>query len=1069
MPTQIPLVRTKIRAPRLRRELLRRDRLVNYIHANIQHKLILISAGAGYGKTSMLIAWAHDAEMPVCWVSLDAGDANALTFAAYLVAAIHERFPAFGQSVRDYLAAEDHAAEDVEPLVRLLVDEIERNTDAYFCVVLDDYHAVVDSEPVNALVDGLLRHLPEQCHFILASRAIPRRLTLTRLAARQEVVGIGVDELRFTPAEVAQMLALLGYADLPAEQVSALAERTGGWITGLLLAAQAHRSGATREIVEISGASAGVFDYMAAEILARQPAETQRFLLGSALYREMSPALCDALLGTSSAAQMLRDLADANLFTISLDAEGAWYQYHDLFREFLVTKFERDDPAGYRALRLRQAGLMAHRGDWPAAIASYVQAGAWEQAADALAVIAHGSFGSGQWDQLKAWIDALPPTVLDRYPTLMLFRAKVHTEAGELDPSLALLARCRRACVERQDAIGEARALTQVAVVQRYRGLLQAAIATGTEALGMARDRDPLTAVQASREVGICHCMLGQYGKGLEELGAALDLARSSADEVNAAYIALDMGTAEMSQGHLLDARRLYHQALLYWRRVGNPGNLALTLQNLGTVDHYLGQYGEAEARFQEALSKARAVGDNRTLAYALASLADLYRDTQRYDEATAQYQLAEQAAAGTQLAALHVYVLSASADALRLQGRLPLARRTVTEALDEAHPQEMPYESGLCYLSAGALSFAEGNLPAAQEALERARTLLEAVAARRDSARAHLYLTATALAREEAPAMAPSIRAVARLAGELGTTQFLVAEAPAIRDLLRRLARDDVHGLDIGEVLAEAERLGTAGREEPSRRYGSAPPEVEFRALDGGLIVRQGQPVTQWESAAARHLAFLLAIHPDGLHRERAIALLWPELNEERGNSLFHSTLYRVRLALGKDAVVRRSGVFALSPALSPWSDVAEFEALASQGDRQGEVAHAARARAIALYRTPFLPTMEGDWSRERRESLHTTMVNLLIREARYLASREDTGAAEALFLRAWRMEPYDERAHRGIIWCRASRGDRAGAIRVYRQCARTLRGELGVEPSAETRELHRTVLSEGRLPPLG
>jgi len=1069
MPIQIPLVRTKIRTPRLRRELLRRDRLVNYIHANIQHKLVLISAGAGYGKTAVLTAWAHDADMPVCWLTLDPGDADARTFAAYLTAAIEERFPGFGAPVREYLADSGNPSEDVEPLVRLLLREIEQNADAFFAVVLDDYHSVVDSEPVNALVDGLLRHLPEQCHLIVASRAIPRRLTLTRLAARQEVVGLGVEDLRFTPAETEQMLALLGYGDLPANQVATLAERTGGWITGILLAAQAQRSGAIREIVEISGASAGVFDYMAAEILARQPEETQRFLLGSALYREMSPALCDALLGTSNAARVLRDLADASLFTESLDSEGAWYRYHDLFREFLVAKFERDDPEGYRALRLRQAGLMAHRGDWPTAVASYVEAGAWEEAAEALAVIAYASFTRGEWDRLKGWIDALPPDVLGRYPTLMLFRAKVHTEAGELDPSLDLLTRCRAACAERQDAVGEARALTQVAVVQRYRGRLQEAIATGEEALCVAGGRDPLTAVQAAREIGICHCMLGQYTQGLEELGAALDRARSAADEVNAAYIALDMGTAEMSQGHLAEARRLYHQALLYWRRIGNPGNLALTLQNLGMVDHYLGQYGEAEARFQEALAKASDVADNRSLAYALASLGDLYRDTCRYEEALAQYHLAEQAASESQLAALHVYVLSASADALRLQGNVDSALRTAIEALDEARPGQMPYECGLACLSVGAARFAAGNVSAAQEALERALSLLEGVAARRDVARSHLYLAATGLARGDTGAMDRSVRMVARLAGEMGTIQFLVAEAPGVPDLLRRLAQDDLPDLDIGEVLAEAARLRTPNREEPSRQYGAARPVVEFRALDGETVYCDGRPVTEWESRAARHLAFLLATHPDGLRRERAIAILWPEVSEDKGNSLFHSTLYRVRRVLGKDAVLRRGGSYFLNPAVSAWCDVAEFETLASQGNRQGEVAHAARARAIALYRTAFLPTLEGDWSLERRESLHTTMVNLLIREGRYLARRQEASAAEEMFKRAQRMDPYDERAYRGIIWCHAVRGDRAGAIRAYRQCARTLRSQLGVEPSNETRDLHRVVLSEGRLPPVG
>lgn len=1068
MPTGYPLIRTKIRAPRLRRDLLRRDRLVNYIHANIQHKLILISAGAGYGKTSVLIDYAHDAELPVCWYSLDGNDVHIPTFVQYLVASIQERFPGFGAPVREYLERADRPAEDVEPLVRLLIHEIETHTDSYFAIILDDYHEVIDSEPVNALVDGLLRYLPEQCHVILASRAIPRRLTLTRLAARQEVVGIGVEDLRFTPEETVQVLALLGYENLPAEQVTALAERTEGWITGILLAAQAQRSGAAREIVELAAANAGVFDYMAAEILARQSADVQRFLLASALFREMSPALCDALLGTTNAARILRDLADANLFTIPLDADGAWYQYHQIFREFLVAEFERTDPAGYRSLYLRQARLMAERGDWRTAVEGYVQARAYDQAAEALSIIAQESFGSGQWEQLKTWIDALPVEVLAQYPPLLLFRAKVHTEAGELRQSAALLEECRRVCVQRQDDIGAARALTQVAVVHRYRGNLQEAIATGSEALRLGRDHDPLTAVQASREIGICHCMLGQYDRGLEELGAALALARTAADDTNAAYIALDMGTAAMSQGHLLEARQLYHQALLYWRRVGNPGNLALTLQNLGMVHHLNGQYAEAEERFQEALAKARGVSDNRSLAYTLASLGDLYRDTQRYDEALAQYRAVQQMAAAAGLTHLHVYVLSASGDTLRLQGNLSQARLTITEGLDQVPLGEMPYENGLCHLSLGALAFAAGDLPAAHSALERAVTLLESVAAKRDVARARLYLAAAALAEGDSVGMRREMEAVTDLATELGTTQFLVAEAPALAGLYRHLEGEEAGHLDLAELLTEAAGLGPAEGEGAAERPDEAPAPLEFRALAGGLVLKDGQPVADWESAAARHLAFLLVAHPEGLRREQAIAVLWPEVTREKGNSLFHSSLYRVRRALGKDFAIHRGGLYVVNPALAARYDVDEFLHLARQGDRDGEVAHAARARAIALYQTPFLETMEGDWSDHLRDKLHATMVSLLIREARYLAGRGDADQAEGLFVRARRLEPFDERTHRGIVWCRVQKGDRAGATRQYRECVRLLRGKLQVDPSAETRALYGAILAGKELPPL-
>lgn len=210
-----PLIHTKIKTPRRRQNLLHRERLVDFLHDNIHNKLILIAAGAGYGKTSLLIDYAHDTDLPVCWYSLDANDAHPLTFLEYLVASIRSRFPNFGEPILQALREHTGPVEAVEPFVRLLIHEIEEQVQQYFVIILDDYHEVIENESVNALIDGLLRYLPEHCHIVLASRGIPRRLTLTRLAARQEVVGLGVEHLRFTPDEIQTLLGSLGRTDLP--------------------------------------------------------------------------------------------------------------------------------------------------------------------------------------------------------------------------------------------------------------------------------------------------------------------------------------------------------------------------------------------------------------------------------------------------------------------------------------------------------------------------------------------------------------------------------------------------------------------------------------------------------------------------------------------------------------------------------------------------------------------------------------------------------------------------------------------------------------------------------------
>lgn len=1053
-----PLIHTKIKTPRRRQNLLHRQRLVDFIHDNIHHKLILIAAGAGYGKTTLLIDYAHDTDLPVCWYSLDANDAHPLIFLEYLVASIRSRFPHFGESILQALRDHSGPVEAVEPFVRLLIYEIEEQIHQYFAIVLDDYHEVIENESVNALIDGLLRYLPEHCHILLASRGIPRRLTLTRLAARQEVVGMGVEHLRFTPDEIQTLLGSLGRTDLTPAQIQTLAERTEGWITGVLLAAQTNWSGATRDILQITGATGGVFDYMAEEILARQSPEKQRFLLGSALFHEMSPQLCDALLNITNSAELLRELAQENLFTFPMDAEGVWYQYHQLFREFLVAKLQRDNAQEYRQLCLKQAGILADLGRQDKAVESYLEAGAYEQAAHTLELVVQDIFDAGQWDRLRHWMDALPEVERNRHPRLLLFRGKISTETGELDQATTLLENCYRAYMDQQNFIGAARALIQTAVVQRFRGRLIEAIRACQEALEMAADQDSLVAIQAHRNIGICYVMLGQLPEGIEELHITLQLAEEHGDQINAAFTAHDLGTAEWWRGNLITARQYYHQALMYWRKIGNASALASTLAGLGVVHHHLGQYQEAENRFQEGLIKAENAADLRIQVYCWASQGDLFRDTARYQEALDCYAKAFELAASAQLTQLMLYTLNAMGDTHRLKGDLVKARQVLVEAMDQINAQNMEYEMGLNELALGALAFQEGQRAEAQTRLTHARQLFTQSGSKRDLARTYLHLALVAQSDGNESVAREHLTAVADLAAELGSQQFFVGEGPAMASLLRYAEQSGLNGLDYRRLRADLEQMSPSATPLAIRAV-SAP--LQFLGLHGGQVLLEGQPVTTWETAAARIMAFLLASHPEGLPRERVIEMLWPEVSSAKGNSLFHSTLYRVRSALSKEIVLHDRGLYRLNPDYAYRFDVFEFQQFAKLGQGKDEAAHLARLQAIDLYHTPFLEICDNDWCLQIRSLIQNTMVDLLLTEARYLAQMGRQEEAERDYLRALSFDSFDERAHRGIMWCRASNNDRVGAIQQFLECKRILQEELHITPSPETLALQEAILS--------
>lgn len=1069
---RLPLIRTKILVPQQRPFAVKRDRLLDLLHANIQNKLVLISAGAGYGKTSLLIDFARDADFAVCWYSLDALDAQLATFVEYLTASIRERYPTFGSSVLTALAQPPASTPPVEAYARLLLHEIAQNVPDYFCLVLDDYHEVVDSEPINMLVDTLLRYLPENCHILLATRSIPTRLTLTRLVARQEAIGIGTEDLAFTQDEIRQLMHRLGKHALSDTQIATLAERSEGWVTGILLAAQTNLTATESQILELSGSTPGVFAYMAEQILSRQKPERVRFLLGSALLDQMSPPLCDALLGIDDSAQHLRELSEQNLFTHPLDQQGAWYQYHQLFREFLQARLQRQDPATHRRLTLRAAELLSARGQWADAVARFLGVGAYDAAASAIEAIAQDTYDAGRWDRLATWIDALPDAAMAEHPRLALFRGQIQTEQGDPAGALRLLCQARGGFAARNDAIGEARALVATAVAHRFRSRFEDAMSASRAALARAGNRDALTRNKALRNLAICHASMGDTERAIQAFAQALAAAQNAGADHDAAYSAQDLGTLEAMRGNLQKARRWFHQALGHFATSGAPAGLALAYLNLGVVHHYLGEYDQAENRFEQGIQRAREAGDIRTEAYLLASRADLLRDTGRLPAAVTTYGQATDLAARASVPSLRIYILDALANAYRMQGDLVRAGQALTEARDQIADERWVRERALCELSLALLQRARGD-DGAVETITHALVLLRDCQAIRDQARAQLHLAAWAHEAGDSARTLKHLAEAGRLAQALGSHQFAVAEGAVLLPMWNHTERWDIPGLPVREIAEEVRRLHLAREEIPTQTEPTPerpPAEVTLLGLRGGQVLVDGKPVTEWESTPARIMVFLLACHPHGLRKEQIIDVLWPEASAARGNSSFHSTKYRVHKALGLDAAIvhdRSKGVYAVNPAITWRCDLTTFLDLARTPSESPEATRR-WDEALAMYETPFLEICDAPWADELRQQAAETHKHLLWQRAHRATRDGDLIRAEALFTAMLADNPYNEAAYRGAMWCRASRGDRTGALKLYRQCQRVLRRELDIAPEHETETLYQAIRRSSPLPDL-
>ncbi|MHB8135044.1 MAG: LuxR C-terminal-related transcriptional regulator [Anaerolineaceae bacterium] len=337
-----PLLLTKLYIPPPRSKIVLRPGLITRLNEGLAagRKLTLISAPAGFGKTTLVSEWIADCGSPVGWVSLDEGDTNPARFLSYLVTAFQLIKTGIGE--RLLVALQSREPPPIEAVLTDLINEITSIPD-HFIIVLDDYHSV-ESKQVDQAVNFLIEHQPPQMHLLITSREDPT-LPLARLRARGQLTELRATDLRFSPAEAADFLNQVMGLSLSYEEVAALETRTEGWIAGLQMAALSMRGLLeTGDFIRsFTGSHRFVLDYLMEEVLERQREEVQTFLLRTSILDRLCGPLCDALFSDSSAygQQTLEHLEHANLFIVSLDSDRCWYRYHHLFGDLLRKRLEQ--------------------------------------------------------------------------------------------------------------------------------------------------------------------------------------------------------------------------------------------------------------------------------------------------------------------------------------------------------------------------------------------------------------------------------------------------------------------------------------------------------------------------------------------------------------------------------------------------------------------------------------------------------------------------------------------------------------------------------------------------------
>jgi LuxR family maltose regulon positive regulatory protein len=1072
------VTRTKVLAPRRRPDLLSRQRLLDLLSRLLDNKLIIVAAPAGYGKTSLLVDMAHKVELPVCWYALDDLDRDPQRFLAHFIASIAHRYPRFGQRSWSALQSGLVNTSDLHRIVTTVVNEAYEHIREHFVLVLDDYHFVDDSEEIDYFVNQFVQQVDENCHVVIASRTLLTLPDLPLMVARSQVGGLSFDELAFQTDEIQSLLLQNHHITLPDSAAEVLAHETEGWITGLLLSTQTMWQGITDRVRVARVSGVGLYDYLAQQVLDQQSAPVRNFLLRTSVMEEFDAQLCEQVLGPpqypdgETWQNLVQEVLQNSLFVVPVENEGTWLRYHHLFRDFLQAKLAQEQPEEEARILRRLATVRVERREWEKAHALYQQLGDVTAVVELIEKAGPQMVRDGRLRTLGGWLDALSPDTLTSHPFLLSLRGMVATMLDEVERGLALQNQAVSAFRAAGDLPGLASSLVRRATDYRLVGDYQASLADANETLNLAQDDDSLCDVQAEafRAKGVSLYHLGRLQEAIEWLDRSLTAYYALNDTQRIAMLRMELGIGYVGTGRYGQALTHYSKVLDYWRQTENIVQQANVLNNLGVLHHLIGDYEEADSLLEEALTCAVQSGYTRAEVAALVSIGDLYADLDALDAAWVVYQQAHEMAQRIDDRFLLLYLELAQATLARLRGDLIRARDFLETAERIIQHSGSDFEKGLFQLEAGQLALAEDNMMEAIAHLEGAARRFDDGGQQVEAGRAHLYLTLAYHEAQDDKAVTDHLERAFQLVSELESQHPLLGAARKTKNMLGTFRNHPNLGATASRILRETiefEQSIPTLRRCLRRRASTIPfasPMIEIQALGRAQVTLNGRAVTNsdWQTQGARDLFFCLLAHPEGLTKEEVGSLIWPDSTSSQLKSQFKNTIYRLRQALGQEAVLFDEDRYRFNQALDYEYDVEVFLQALERARAASDSQHTAKAyqAAIQIYKGPYLPEVEGEWVWWERERLAQAYTEANLQLAQFYLERKDYRVSLDYCQRLLAEDPYLEEAYRLAMRAHAAMGNRAAVARQFERCRQVLLHEINAPPSVQTTELYQTLM---------
>lgn len=1031
--------------PRQRRSVLDRPRLTSRLHGAIGNGLTLVSAPAGFGKTTLLASFSTQVDFDVRWLTLDASCAAPEVLAQHLVTLF--------EGVRAQPPATADKLDDLRAFISAAMLRACDESGAPLLLVLDNVHELADSTDASEVLGWLVEALPEGNEIILSGRDLPPLTVIDQLIATGECLLLESADLAFTAEEVAALAASANTSLAPGAVLAA----TGGWPAGVMagLAGNLPLDG------RVTRAGAAWERYLASEVWQGIPPAVQEALLALAVAPNLTPTVAIALAGEAGWKCASSWLERNDYLCEAFD--GGALRINPLFRQFLEQRARATRHQRYAEDAARGVAAIERAGELADAIELARVADLTDELARLLITHHRELLHGGQFALLRRAHNALPLSSYEQDPLLRALRARVLAHTGRpaeaLDEAGAALAAARSTATRVHALLARLRALRLLGRTAELQPVFDELHALGP------LDDPALAAEVAYHEAQWILPSSSDFIRAEALLRESIESSARAATPTIELLARSTLGQLLAMRGDCPQAVNELTRAATGWRNRGRTSNLGWVLNNLGMAHLTVGDFESASTTLAEAVDEARACENSRNLAYATASLADARVAAGDYAAARELYEksieLCSNEVPDETLAALSIAGLASAHLGL---GDVQQADYFAERALYIVEAVGAPFELGTCLMVDAAIRSAAGRHRDALESARRAVAVFEEIGADAPLRQAYYRVAMCAF---KAGDRAAALEAATALAGLVPEPWMLGSLIPLLREqpmFGQWLGARGVLGQPFNELLQAQTFAPASSEEQPASA--SRFPQVTAESLGTLRVLVDGREVAdeEWASAKSKELFYLFLAHRGGIRKEEAVEHLYPELDPKKCNSAFHSNLYRVRKALYHESVVKKNGAYMLNPEGEFTWDVEAFERALAEAQQQPQGSEQ-RARhyekALRLYRGPFAEAFYSEWAESIRHRISTRALAAYSTLAGFYAGRgEYEEAARCLETVIAQGEPNEEVAYQ-LATYRARAGQPAAALAFLDAYARQQRDEYGVELPGRFRELRTRIAS--------